>query len=110
MVHVGLVQLFLQLLRRADGFDLAVDHDGKTVAILGLVHIVGGHEYGDAFGGGFVDEVPELAAGGGIDTTSGLVEEDDTRLVEDTYRLWSAKANCSSTSSVFRAMVLSSMS
>src|SRR5687768_17341433 len=52
------------------------------MAALGLVHVVGGHEYGDAFGGEAVDVVPEVAPRAGIDTRGGLVEQQQLGVVE----------------------------
>ena len=83
MVHVGLGKLLLQRSRGAHGLDLAVYHDGDAVAVFGLVHVVGGHENGDAALGGCVDELPELAARGGVHTAGGLVQKHNVGLVED---------------------------
>ena len=53
------------------------------MAALGLVHVVGGDEHGDAFGGELVDLVPELAPRLGIDAGGRLVEQQQLRLRQD---------------------------
>src|ERR1700757_4140867 len=54
-----------------------------AAATLGLVHVVGGDEEGDSLGGQEEEEVPQRAAGNGINSRRGFVEEDDLRRVDD---------------------------
>ena len=49
---------------------------GKLVAALGLVHVMGGDQHGDALGGEAVDLVPEFAPRLGIDAGGRLVEQE----------------------------------
>ena len=53
------------------------------MAALGLVHVVGRDQHGDALGGEVVDLVPELAPRLGIDAGRGLVEQQQLRLRQD---------------------------
>ena len=55
---------------------------GHVVAALGLVHGVGGHEEGLALAGQIEEQVPQRAAGDGVDARGRLVQEEDLRLVE----------------------------
>ena len=55
----------------------------EAAAALGLVHVVGGDEEGDSLGGEEEEEIPEGAAGDGVDAGGGLVEEDDFGGVDD---------------------------
>ena len=50
---------------------------------LGLVHVMGGDQHGDALGGELVDLVPELAPRLGIDAGGRLVEQQQLRLRQD---------------------------
>jgi len=59
----------------AVGEQFAIGQIGEAVATLGLVHIVRGDEDGQALGGEPVDFVPELAAGFGINSGGGFIEE-----------------------------------
>ena len=61
----------------ADGDQLGDVDVAEPAAALGLVHVVGGDEEGDALAGESEEEVPERAAGDGVDAGGGLVEEDD---------------------------------
>ena len=49
--------------RTVESFDLSVYHDGDTVAIFGLIHIMGGDKDGDIPFGRLIDQFPELTAG-----------------------------------------------
>ena len=62
---------------------LAVGDVDDAVAALGLVHVVGRDQHGQAAGGELVDLVPELAPRLGIDAGGRLVEEQELRLVHD---------------------------
>ena len=67
-----------QLARRAQGDDLALVDDGDAVAEpLGLVHVVGGEKDGSAAVLQVPDDLPELAAGLGVEARGGLVEEEE---------------------------------
>jgi hypothetical protein len=52
------------------------------VAALGLVHVVGGHQHGDAGGRQPVDLFPEIAPRLGVDAGGGLVEQQQPGLVQ----------------------------
>ena len=66
----------------AAGEQLAISDIGDVVAALGLVHIMGRDEHGEAARGERVDLVPEGAAGLRIDAGGGLVEQQQLRLVQ----------------------------
>ena len=51
----------------------AVYHDAEAVAVLGLIHVVGGDKDGESAPGGFVNHVPEAAPGYRIDTAGWFV-------------------------------------
>ena len=53
------------------------------MAALGLVHVVGRDEHGDAFGGEAMNLVPEFAPRLGIDAGGRLVEQQQARLRQD---------------------------
>src|SRR5580692_3367006 len=63
----------LNVRKLAQGFGSAVCDDfavidvGDVTATFGLVHIVSGHEEGDALAGKFEQKIPKLAAGDRID-------------------------------------------
>jgi hypothetical protein len=50
---------------------------GDAIAMLGLVHVVRGDQDGAALAGQTVDEVPEVAARGGVHTARRLVQQED---------------------------------
>jgi hypothetical protein len=50
-------------MRRIQRFYAAINHNRNTIAILGLVHIMGCHKNGYAFVGRIIDQVPKLTAG-----------------------------------------------
>ena len=82
-VHITGLERRFEGGRAVQGFDLTVYHDGDTVAILRLVHIVGGDKDRNASFGSLVDQLPELAAGDGIDTSGRFVQENDPGFVDD---------------------------
>ena len=92
---VWLIRVNLQHLSFHLGFDLprcplhddasAVDK-GQTVAVLRLVHVVGGHEDGAPFLGQGVQEVPESAPRDGVHAGCGFVQEEHLRLMENGAR------------------------
>ena len=57
----------------------AVGDVGDLVAALGLVHVVGGDQHGEALGGERVDLVPEFAPRLGIDAGGRLIEQQQLR-------------------------------
>src|SRR5207244_2939436 len=58
--------------------DLAVVDDGDAVAeLVGLLHIVGGEDDGDAFAAEVADGVPHGDAALGVEAGGGLVEEEN---------------------------------
>ncbi len=64
--------------------DLAVVDDGDAVAeLVGLFHVVGGEDDGDALLAEAADGVPHGDAGLGIEAGGGLVEEEDLGAVGD---------------------------
>ena len=68
-----------QRLALAARHQLAVGDVRDLVTALGLVHVVGGDEYGEPFGGERVDLVPELAPRFWIDAGRRLVEQQELR-------------------------------
>src|SRR5919201_6424229 len=50
--------------------------------MLGLVHVVRGDQDGAALAGQTVDEVPEVAARGGVHTARRLVQQEDRRTMD----------------------------
>ena len=73
----------LQGLGRVEGDHLAPVDERHPVAVLGLVHEVGGDHHGHAAGHDRVDEPPELAPRQRIDARGRLVEEQHRRVVHD---------------------------
>jgi hypothetical protein len=71
--------------RSAECTDFAIDHDRNAVTIFRFIHVVRRDKNRDATSSSIIDELPELATSGRIDTASGFVEEDDTRSVENGY-------------------------
>ena len=59
---------------------IAVGDVGDLVTALGLVHVVGRHQHGEAVGGERMDLVPEVAARLGIDAGGRLVEQQQLRV------------------------------
>ena len=59
----------------AVGDEGAVGHQEKPVALLGLLHVVRGHQDPDAGVGSAPDGVPQPGPGEGIDAGRGLVEQ-----------------------------------
>jgi len=57
-----------QLAGRAESLNLPVHHDGYSVAILGFIHIMSGHENGYSAPGCIVNQLPKLSACGGGNT------------------------------------------
>ena len=54
----------------------------QPVTTFGLVHVMGGDQYGDALGGQLVDLLPEIAPSLGIDPCRGLVQQQQAWLVK----------------------------
>ena len=82
-VHVTGLERRFEGGRAVQSFDLSIYHDGDTVAILRLVHIVGGDKDRNTPFGSLVDQLPELAAGDRIDTSGRFIQENDPRFVDD---------------------------
>ena len=57
----------------------AIGDIGDLVAALGLVHVVGGDQHGEAVGGQRMDLVPEFAPRLGVDARGRLVEQQQLR-------------------------------
>src|ERR1700675_1588767 len=71
----------------AFGDDLAVIDDGEAVAeAFGFVHVVRGEEDGATFFLENADDVPELAAALGIESSGRLVEKKDPRIADQRGR------------------------
>src|SRR6266702_2187556 len=77
----------LQLVGRALHHDGAVVDDGDAVAVLRLVHVVGGEEHGDRLTPPQLVQVgPDLAAGLRVEPDGGLVQEQHPWGVEQAAR------------------------
>ena len=63
--------------------NLAIVEDRGPIAILGLLHEMGGHDHRDAVGGKRRDPLPEFAAGEGIGAAGRLVQEKDLGPVQE---------------------------
>ena len=74
---------FLEFGDGAEGDELGHVDVADAAAAFGFVHVVGGDEEGDALAGELKEEVPEGAAGDGVNAGGGLVEEDDFGGVDD---------------------------
>ena len=65
----------------------ALVDDGDAVAVLGLVHVVGGQEHGGSFLAlELVDIAPDMAAGLGVKAYRGLVQEKHPRGMQKASR------------------------
>src|SRR2546425_6926095 len=73
---------FAKRIGRAISDELSVINIGDVAAALGLVHVMGGYEKGDAVTGKLEQKIPELAARDGVDSGRGLIEEKKLRLVQ----------------------------
>ena len=91
-VHVTGLERRFEGGRAVQSFDLSIYHDGDTVAILRLVHIVGGDKDRNTPFGSLVDQLPELAAGDRIDTSGRFIQENDPRFVDDGCLLYTSDA------------------
>jgi len=64
--------------------DFAVVDDGEAVAeFVGLFHVMGGEDHGDALAAKALDGLPHGDAALGIEASGGLVEEEDLGMVGD---------------------------
>src|SRR5947209_4043731 len=73
----------LQGLGRVEGDDLAHVHDGDTVTVLRLVHVVGGQEDGEVLlAAKLVEVLPDRSPGLGVQADGRLVEEQHPGRVE----------------------------
>ncbi len=75
--------MILQGLRTADADQLALVHERKTVTIFGLVHVMGGHEYGHPRIGEAPNQLPEGVTRPGINARRRFVEKEEVRVVEN---------------------------
>src|SRR2546426_2319263 len=73
---------FAKRIGRPISDELSVINVGDVAAALGLVHVMGGYEKGDAVTGKLEQKIPELAARDGVDSGRGLIEEKKLRLVQ----------------------------
>ena len=83
IVHRSSPELLFQPLGGIQRTDYAVHHNGDTVAILRLIHKMGGDKDGNAPVGSLVNQFPELAAGSRINTPCRFIQEYDFRLMEN---------------------------
>jgi hypothetical protein len=75
----------LELIGCVDGHDLALVNDRDAIAALGFVHVVGGEEHGGRLAGAQrVDVLPDVDTRLGVEPNRRLVEEEDSRHVEET--------------------------
>ena len=73
-----------QLGRAAEPDEAPFVHEAQTIAVRGLVHVVGGDQHRDpVLVGQQVHEIPELAAGERVHARGRLVEEQHAGLVQD---------------------------
>lgn len=80
--RVDLGELFKVVGHAADDEFGEVDV-ADVAAAFGFVHVMGGDEEGHAEAGELEEEVPEFAAGDGVDAGGGFVEEEDLGLVHE---------------------------
>ena len=79
--------LGLERLGRVEHDDRALVDDGDAVAVLGLVHVVGGHEDRDVLALlELADVAPDRAARLRVEADGGLVEEQHARRVQQAAR------------------------
>ena len=83
IIHCSNLKLPFQFIGRIESTDHAIHHDRDTVAILGLIHEVGGNKDSDPPVGSLINKLPELATGSRIYPTRRLIQKDDLRLVKD---------------------------
>ena len=86
VVHIGLLQLAFQLIRRSQSFYFTIHHDGYSVAILRFVHVMRGDKNRYSTLCSIANQFPELSTSGWINTSSRLIEEHNAWVMEDTYR------------------------
>ena len=83
LFQIGGVILRHQFIRCAHRQHAAFVHEGDAVAAFGLVHKMGGDEYGDfVFARQLQQRAPEHIAGGGIDAGSRFVENQHFGVVQ----------------------------
>jgi hypothetical protein len=67
--------LGLELVRGAGGDDpAAVDHDHVVGQLVGLLHVPGGQQHRHPVAGEVADDLPQVAAGAGVQAGGGLVQ------------------------------------
>src|ERR1700722_9075487 len=74
--------LALELGRGAESHQPAVVDEHDAITVLGLVHVMSGHEDGGSCSAHALNHLPELAPGNWIDARGGLVEKDYRRTVK----------------------------
>ena len=67
------------VVERAVGQEFSVGEVGEAVAALGFIHVVRRDEHGETLGGEAVNLIPKFAAGLGVDSGGGFVEEEELR-------------------------------
>ncbi len=72
-----------KLARCSDFKETALVHEGDAMAAFGFIEIGRSDKDGEAVGGEMREDVPEFAAGDGIDAGGGLVEQEDARLRDE---------------------------
>src|SRR5262249_46843016 len=73
--RVHLAELALDLVRRSQRDEATAGEERELVEALGLVHVVRGHDHGDALGGTLANDGPEQPPRGGVHAGRGLVQE-----------------------------------
>src|SRR5690606_29244538 len=86
LIHRSCSIVFLKPGRCIKGLYPAVDHYRNPVAICGLIHIVRRHKYSNTSVGHLVDQLPELPACIGVNTTSRLVKKHYSRIMKNRHR------------------------
>src|ERR1035437_4179475 len=81
--HFLLHEFGLERVRASDGDQFPAIDQANAVAVLGLIHVVGGHKGGDPLAGEFVNQIPELTPADRIHSRGRLVKKDDGRLVQN---------------------------
>ena len=77
------VQLLLERSGHAQGDQLAAVNQRQAMAILGLIHVMGGDQDGLAGFGELINQIPEAAPRNGIHARGGLVQKQDARRMHD---------------------------
>src|SRR5216684_2458552 len=82
----GAAGMRFEFARRTQSHNLAVIHDGDTVAeALGFFNVMSGHQDGFFLSLQFLDDVVNLAANLRIEAGGGLIEEEDFGIVDERH-------------------------